>query len=272
MSDTEEIKNHSNGPIKNILEDFKKFIRVVALRENEYLEASEKLENAKESFEIKILRLTRTVLFFAFLSFGTFSAYEAWRVYSEYCDEREAISNLQYVAEKIYYEDSAPDVSLELLLKTEEMDENNIKTKYIRSFIESMVIADRLLDLDREYNAKELKEAQYALANAYFLIEDAQRGDTSETFRGLIYNKLGISGSDHEADGYFTRAQIYLALKDYTRAMDNIDKALSLVENNEKKKIYFQIRKATIMVKFERYDEAIVLLNNYKNILEKRIS
>lgn len=185
--------------------------------------------------------------------FAIFGSYEAWRAYADYSDKREAIENINKVSTEIYFKDQAAEVALEMLKNAQEMDQNDVDIKYTRAFIETMTIADKLLDLDRLYTAKELKEAQYALANAEFLLQS-----DNDVYR---------------ADGYFAKSQIYLALDELDKALTSIESALKQAKHNSPRKvIYFTIRKATILIEKGQYKLALRILDESIEELTNKVS
>ncbi|MEA3554407.1 MAG: hypothetical protein U9R39_08420 [Campylobacterota bacterium] len=223
-----------SSTLKLILLDFSNASKIAV----EDLTESELTKLQKKAIiSIKILL---SILVSLFVVFGS---YEAWRAYADYSDKREAIENINKVSTEIYFKDQAAEVALEMLKNAQEMDQNDVNVKYTRAFIETMTIADKLLDLDRLYTAKELKEAQYALANAEFLLQS--------------------NNNVYRADGYFAKSQIYLSLDELDKSLSSIELALKEAKTNfPNKVIYFTIRKATILIEKGQDKIALKILDD----------
>lgn len=187
----------------------------------------------------KFLSFLKGIIVTAAIILTIFGSIEGVYSFMEYQDKKDFVKTINRVAKSTYYHDNSPKVALELLDRAEELDNSNAEIKLTKVFIESMQIADNLLDIKRLYTSAELYEAQKALANCEFLIQN-------EDNRYL-------------SDGYFAKSQIYLALKDYNRASRYIDLALKNSDNSLNT-TYYNIRKATILIDNGNYKYARKIL------------
>lgn len=149
---------------------------------------------------------------------------------------RDATENLNEVAQNMYYNENSPIVALNTIEKSLSLNNENIDTIYLKTFIESMSSVELLKNLDRPYNEKELIEAQTAFSNADFIYKS--------------------NDEDYFAKAHLIKAQTYFALNDNKRALEEIDKAIS----HDPKNVFYKIRKATILVESQKYKEALTLL------------
>lgn len=148
----------------------------------------------------------------------------------------DAVKNLNEVAQNMYYNENSPIVALNTIQKSLSLNNENIDTIYLKTFIESMSSVELLKNLDRPYNEKELLEAQTAFSNADFIYKSNDKNYISKA--------------------YLIKAQTYFALNDNKRALKEIDNAISFDSKNS----FYKIRKATILVESQKYEEALALL------------
>lgn len=163
---------------------------------------------------------------------------ELYSELSEYYKIKNAIKNLNAVAQTMYYEENSPTVALNTIQKSLLLDKENSDTIYLKTFIESMSNVEQIKNLDRPYNEKELIEAQTAFSNADFILKSNEK--------------------EYLAKAYLIKAQTYFALNDNKRALEEIDKAIK----NDPNTAFYKIRKATILVESEKYSDALILLED----------
>jgi len=226
---------------------FLRFLHICNLDAQEIKEKHNNYTNIDNEYKLYM----KFIFFIKFISFSfmfivtLFGSIEGYYAYRSYKDKNNFIDTSNKVAKSTYYLDNSPKIAMEILNKAEELDNVNVEIKKNKVFIESMSIADKLLDIDRLYTKDELNDAKKALANCEFLIQNNDK--------------------EYLADGYFAKSQIYLALKDYDRAQDYIQKAFKYSQDDISK-IYYEIREATI--KIQRYQDNDIDLKNKYHYLE----
>lgn len=144
----------------------------------------------------------------------------------------------------MYFYENAPIVALNTIEKSLYLDNENIDTIYLKTFIESMLSVEQIKNLDRPYNEKELIDAQTAFSNADFILKSKE--------------------DEYFGKAYLIKAQTYFALNENNKALEEIEKAIKIEEENNFSKedeIFYKIRKATILIESEKYDDAEELLN-----------
>lgn len=163
----------------------------------------------------------------------------------------EAVINLNKVAENMYFYENSPIVALNTIEKSLSLDSENIDTIYLKTFIESMLSVELIKNLDRPYNEKELLDAQTALSNADFILKSKEK--------------------EYYGKAYLIKAQTYFALNENNKALEEIEKAIEIEKENNFSKddeIFYKIRKATILIESEKYDDAEKLLKQLEKTPE----
>lgn len=224
---------------------------IVNLNKNELLDLINTIQT-KEENQVKIINISyedyvkfkKTLKYF--LIFTTtlttfFALYgPANELYSKIHNSIElsnAINNLNNVARVIYFKENSPKVALETIEKSLKLDDQNPETIYLKTFIESMLSVELIKNLDRPYNEQELFQVQKALADAQFLLE--------------------LDNEDYFSNAYLIKAQAYFALGENDRALVQINEAIKYDPNT----LFYQIRKASILVESFEYDKALELLD-----------
>ena len=110
------------------------------------------------------------------------------------------------VARQIYYSENNPDVALPFVDKAVEIENENPDYIFFRAYIKGMAATDKLLNLTRPFNKRELDQAHQALAEAVYLQELEPK----------------------HPEPYILQGQILSALKDHARAKEAILKAVEL--------------------------------------------
>ena len=114
------------------------------------------------------------------------------------------------VAEDIYYSENNPEVAASFLDKAIELRDGDADYRFLRAYMQGMAVTRRLLNLDRPMSKKELDEAHTAYAEARFL-------------QGL---------RPWRPEPYVLQAQILAALKETSRAEEQLTKALEIAPYN----------------------------------------
>ncbi len=135
------------------------------------------------------------------------------------------------VASEIYYQENNPKVALSFIDRAIELDEKNAEFRYMQAYINGMASVRQLLNLDRPYTKAELDQAHQSLAQAIFL-------------KGLKKKR---------PEPHILKGQIYLALKEYDRALNEINLAISFDEENE----YAYVRLGTLLAEKHESDKSL---------------
>jgi tetratricopeptide (TPR) repeat protein len=140
------------------------------------------------------------------------------------------------VGKEIYYRENNGEVALTFIDKAINLQPKNSEYRYDKAYIEGMAVVRTLLNLDRDYTAKELNQTHNALAKAILLERQAPE----------------------KPDSHILRGQIYSALRDYKRAKEAIQKALVLDPKNS----FALVRMAVVDYNSKRIEAARSNLNS----------
>ena len=143
------------------------------------------------------------------------------------------------VASEMYYQENNPQVALSFIDRAIELDDKNAEFRYMQAYINGMAAVRQLLNLDRPYTKAELDKAHQSLAQAMFL-------------KGLKKKR---------PEPHILKGQIYLALKEYDRALNEINLAISFDEKNE----YAYVRLGTLLAEKGQPDKS---LDAFKKAIE----
>ena len=142
---------------------------------------------------------------------GIFGAGELGIFLFEQYKVRALASDYAEVGKTLLYEENNAEVSKQFVGKALELTPDNSEFLKLDAYIDGMAAVRDLYNLDRPYNATELKRAYEALAKSELLRTQAP-------------------GSP---EPYILRGQIYAALKDYSRARSMLKKAIEINPKND---------------------------------------
>lgn len=114
------------------------------------------------------------------------------------------------VAEDVYYSENNPEVAAYFLDKAIELRDGDADYRFLRAYMQGMTVTRRLLNLDRPMSKKELDEAHTAYAEARFLQRLRPK----------------------RPEPYVLQAQILAALKETSRAEEQLANALEIAPHN----------------------------------------
>jgi tetratricopeptide (TPR) repeat protein len=216
-------------PENNQIKTLKKLLSLI----NEIIETLKQLSPdiiAKKEKEWKAFLIKLALSSIAGIGFF-FGAWEflGW-VYERY--EIDKISDrYAKVADEIYYKENNPDVALIFINKAIEFNDSNSNHQLQKAYIEGLSTVKKLMNLDRPYTKEELDEAHTALAQAILLQDMAK----------------------NKPEPYILQGQIYIALKNYDKALLVIKKAIAIKPDND----FAHIRLATLLSEEGKVDEAL---------------
>jgi tetratricopeptide (TPR) repeat protein len=142
---------------------------------------------------------------------GIFGAWEFTIYLKDTWEIRRSASNYADVAVRLYYDENNTTVSKEFISKALKLNPDNAEYLYLDSYIDGMSEVRLLFNLDRPYTASELDASHRAIAKAILL----EQQDPSKP------------------EAFILRGQIYTALKDYTRAIEALDRAIEISPDND---------------------------------------
>ena len=142
---------------------------------------------------------------------GILGAWEFGLFIKESWEVRETAANYADVGVRLYYEENNVAVAKEFLEKALELSPDDANFLYLDAYIDGMSEVRRLFNLDRPYNADELDAAYRALAKSILLEQQDPGGP----------------------EAFILRGQIYAALKERERAVQALEKAISIDPAND---------------------------------------
>ena len=142
---------------------------------------------------------------------GIFGAWEFTIYLKDTWEIRRSASNYADVAVRLYYDENNTTVSKEFISKALKLNPDNAEYLYLDSYIDGMSEVRLLFNLDRPYTASELDASHRAIAKAILL----EQQDPSKP------------------EAFILRGQIYTALKDYTSAIEALDRAIEISPDND---------------------------------------
>ncbi len=166
---------------------------------------------------------------------GFFGAWEFGVYLKDSWEIRQSASNYANVAVRLYYDENNTTVSKEFINKALKLHPDNAEYLYLDSYIDGMSEVRLLFNLDRPYTAAELNAAHRALAKAILL----EQQDPSKP------------------EAFILRGQIYTALKDYTRAIKALDRAIEIAPDND-----FAIMRLGVLKYLQKESELAISLFN----------
>lgn len=197
------------------------------LREFKHYFLPDAEEKRQKAFIKKIARLSiKIVISIAFI----FGFWDLAQWYHEQKKIQAMANRYATIAEKLYYIEGNPEVALEFLNRAIEMQENNPEFRFQRAYMDGMVVVRHLLNLDRPLNKKDLDAAHQSLAQALFL-------KSLETGR---------------VEPYILEGQVYVVLKEFERAKEQIEMAIELSPDND----FAYVRLATLLLEMDQIDKA----------------
>ena len=142
---------------------------------------------------------------------GILGAWEFGLFIKESWEVRETAANYADVGVRLYYEENNVAVAKEFLEKALELSPDDANFLYLDAYIDGMSEVRRLFNLDRPYTADELDAAYRALAKSILLEQQDPSGP----------------------EAFILRGQIYAALKERDRAVQALEKAISIDPAND---------------------------------------
>lgn len=142
--------------------------------------------------------------------------------YYNYCKIEEMGREYVHVANRMFYEESNPEIALEFVEKAVNLCEGKAEYKFLRAYIEGLAAMRLLLNLGRPYTKSELDSVHRCYAEAVYL-QELEPG---------------------RPEPYLLQGQILIALNDYDRAEKAIRTALDLDPQND----YIHVRMGQLML------------------------
>ncbi len=190
--------------------------------------APQELEKQERRWRVFI---TKMVAFSSIMVSGLFGGWECFQYLVQQYQIRSMARQYAEVAEAVYYNENNPEVAMEFVGKSIELDNDNVKYRYLQAYIDGMGAVRRLMNLDRPLNKKEVDQAHKALAQAVLL--------------------KAMSGKRPEP--YILQGQIYAALKENDKAFEELQEAVKLDPKND----FAHVRLAVLLSDEGRTDEAL---------------
>jgi len=170
---------------------------------------------------------------------GILAVWDVGTWYVNHLQVKRMASRYATVASEIYYQENNPQVALSFIDRAIELDDKNAEFRYMQAYINGMAAVRQLLNLDRPYTKAELDQAHQSLAQAIFL-------------KGL---------KKRRPEPHILKGQIYLALKEYDRALNEINLAITFDEKSE----YAYVRLGTLLAEKGESDKS---LDAFKKAIE----